>query len=122
MPRFLPEEPCFSASTLESQREISRDSIPTCTPSSSKDYTAWGVVNAVTALAHDTVDMNGQYDLEKVGGDIIRLSPPTGQSPPGKGGRVQDLRRTDANRSRAPHVPIRAKTSSRGIDPSSGLP
>lgn len=42
-----------------------------------KDYTAFGVLNAVTALTHNTVkdDADRQYDVERIGGEIIALSP-----------------------------------------------
>jgi hypothetical protein len=41
-----------------------------------KDYTAFGVMNAVTALTHRPgMSLDTQYDIERIGGDIIALSP-----------------------------------------------
>jgi hypothetical protein len=37
--------------------------------------TMWGLSNAVTAIAHQTEDRDKQFDLERIGWDIIQLSP-----------------------------------------------
>jgi hypothetical protein len=35
----------------------------------------WGLANSITALAHDIESPERQHDLEKIGYDIITLSP-----------------------------------------------
>jgi len=40
-----------------------------------RDYTRWGLSNAVTWQAHAETSADRQYDLEKVGGEIIELTP-----------------------------------------------
>ena len=39
------------------------------------DFTAWGVVNAVTAQAHKATDYDAAVELEGVGGALINLAP-----------------------------------------------
>jgi len=38
-----------------------------------KDTTRWGLSNAVTALVHDTVDADRQYDIERAGYELMVL-------------------------------------------------
>lgn len=36
-----------------------------------KDNTRWGLVNAITAVAHDSDDPDRQYDMERTGHDLV---------------------------------------------------
>lgn len=40
-----------------------------------KDYTRWGLANAITYLANDTADYDRAVELESLGGTIMGLSP-----------------------------------------------
>jgi len=39
----------------------------------SKDYTQWGIVNAVTAMAHDEEDYDYATELQSIGGELLQL-------------------------------------------------
>lgn len=39
------------------------------------DLSAWGLINAVTAQAHDAKDYDRAVELEAIGGDLIELAP-----------------------------------------------
>ena len=41
----------------------------------SGEPTRWGLSNAITALAHDIENRDRQFEVEKIGGDIVELTP-----------------------------------------------